>query len=474
MSAVDLLSEGGMMNPIPLAIACLLLIVAQFGYKAFLFAIAASLMIGFPAVQPLGSRTALHVYEIVIVGGSFLWLSRRGGEKREGVGSSMVPHFAAIIILAMASTALGYVWFHSYGDMLVRPMMAAFRLGTIALAFIIPASRPMPDEEFKPALKMLYWCLMGFLLIAVLERFGVVALGTYRLEAEAGSYEAPVQSGMELAAGLAGFNRAVTGTLGQLGLFVSLLAMRTKALRPYLGVPSMLGFLWVTLASFSRTNLVSLGVFALALVLLHRQNRGRNLVLVAVGIVGAVFALAVSPAMQERFSSLILADSDIATVSSGRINGWQLALVWLGAHPVFLTMGVGFDNWANYLWFETGLAAGHNAFLHATAELGLPGAILYYALFWRLGAFLFRGMKGTPEAGVIGGLGFCLLLSLVAGSMTAEVLYPSIGMVSLVAAIMFIFGLIVARLRHPSAWEEQTELVTEPSLGGQWATAQPL
>ena len=288
------------MNPIPLGIAVVLLIMAQFRHRVFLIAIAASIVIGFPAFQPLGTRSALHVREIVIFGGLAVWWTRGFRRERQGLGTTMGGHFAAIIILAASATALGWLWFHSFTDVLIRPLMAVFRLGAVALAFFIPASYPLEERELRPAVRAVFWCMVAFLVAAVLERLGIVALGTYRLYdyETMRSGEEMAEAGMALAAGLGGFNRASTGIIAQLGLFVSLFALRIRCMSWYVGVPVMLGFVWLLLASFSRTSFVSLCVFGLALLLLHRRNRGRNLILVIFGVIGVAFVVTQSEAIR--------------------------------------------------------------------------------------------------------------------------------------------------------------------------------
>jgi len=455
------------MNLIPTLLALVLSAIALSGQRGLLWAIAIAVMVGVPVSQRTGLRSAVYVQEVVILFGSLAWLLRRSSLRREALQSSMEYHQYVIIAYIVAVTFLGYVSLGLVSQAPHRSALAGLRYGAIALAYVIPASIPMSQGTFVSVMRAFYVAVMGLLVLSVLEAAGLIDLsGHMRMAAlRAGGI------------GLGGFNRACTGTLAQYAIFVCLLLMQLKRLPLVVGIPSLVCFLGLTLASLSRTNAVSLTVFAIALIGLHKHHRLRNMMFVMLGLLAGTGFILSSPAMAERFAT-IASRTEVrkALETGGRLHGWLQALAFLRTNYYVSLIGSGFDMWGRVLTPHVGLAAGHNVYLHVWGELGLVGGSIYLAFFARFMVRCRRAMRhATGDAAKIAGLTFCLLVSLAVGNLSADLFYPTVTMIASMYATMFLFGAITARLRHPSSWVAQAlegELDGEGTAhGGELLTA---
>ena len=430
------------MNIILLIIAFLLSVTALFSQRAYLGAIAIGVLIGFPALQlTTGLRSAIYVQEIVIAAGLVPWLFRDRIRSRESVQSYFVYHQIAIIVYIFLVTVAGCVILGKAEEALVRSIFAALRYGAVALAFIIPASIPLSEQHFISILRLWYAALCGFMLVGVLLSFGVINLGVSTTSI-GGEHET-------LALGFGGFNRISTGTLAQLGIFVTLILARLKRLNIVLGITTVVGFMWLLLASFSRTNLVSLFIFGICLAIFHKGNRSRNILLLVLSVVIMLIFMSYSPVLQERAATVANVKAVINSLETGgRLHGWSQTLNYFFSHPFVALFGAGFDNWSRVLGATTHLSTGHNVYLHAWGELGLIGGSLYLSFFFRLAREFLQAARVGGATGKIGIFAFSLLISLFVAGLTSDILYPTTSMISVLHAIMFLFGIIVGHLRY--------------------------
>ncbi|MFM2207036.1 MAG: hypothetical protein RL213_1011 [Bacteroidota bacterium] len=95
----------------------------------------------------------------------------------------------------------------------------------------------------------------------------------------------------------------------------------------------------------------------------------------------------------ERFSSIGTSNE----ASTGRLQYWGFALDFISLHPL---AGGGFGNWGIHeipyeRHFRNGFGSAkhvHNDFLEVTADTGIPGGAVYFALFVALGFFVLKSM----------------------------------------------------------------------------------
>lgn len=409
--------------------------------------IALSLFIGMPAYQAtLGLRSAIYFQELVIATGFISWLIRLRSLKIKSVFPSMWMHLLVLVVYIMITTAFGRFRLGMEDEIAIRSTVAALRFGSIALAFLIPCCIPMEQEEFDFYLLVEYAGLIVLLLLAIFHVLRILDLSSY--------YGRDVAKGT-IEYGLLWFNRASLGTLAQIGVFVSLLLMRMGKLPMLLGASSIGGFMWLLLGSFSRSNVLSLAVFLALIVVLTKQKRITNLFLIV--ILGGVFLSLASfiPAISERLATISGTGAVEKTLGeTGRFGGWAVAIKYLANHATAALVGVGFDCWGWTIYKAGGQAAGHNLYLHVLGELGIIGGILYLAFFFRLTWRFFSTLGSGGDAEVIGRLALALLISLLVGSITAELLYPTTSQITCLATVMFLMGLVMSRLNHPSAWPE--------------------
>jgi len=430
------------MNTIPFLIAVILAVIALITRRSLLRAISVAVLVGIPAYQPSGLRSAIFVQEIVISVAFFVWLLRSRNKDVIPVSSSMVFHLAVIIFYIIIVTWMGYLRLNQLGQATIRSLLAGLRVGAVVLVFIIPAFSPLSEKAFVSVLRFFWFALICFLLLTFLDYMGVVKL---QQSAELTKY------GVQI--GLGGFNRTSTGNMAQYGLFVTILLVWMKRLPIVLGIVGMTGFIGLTLLSLSRTNLVAVCVFGFMLLLTSKGNRFKSLLFLLVAVVGAAVIVVNVHFVGERFSTMIGSyELSTALRTGGRLFGWKAAVRYLMTHYFTLLFGTGYDNWSNFLASATGLAAGHNGYLHAWGELGLLGASIYYAFFFRIGTRFIHAMRANGDTNTIGRLSLCLLAALMVANLTAEVMISSLTMNSSMHAQMFLFGLIIGRLRHPSAW----------------------
>ncbi|MCC6531371.1 MAG: O-antigen ligase family protein [Burkholderiales bacterium] len=157
-----------------------------------------------------------------------------------------------------------------------------------------------------------------------------------------------------------------------------------RAMRVIFGLLGLNMLVIIVLAQ-NRAAAVGLGV---AVVFLWWSSRHRTRwALIGIPAIALAGWLVVPKDYADRFRAIWdtqatqrSAQRDRGTVQ-GRLNLWDGAVRMLADHPI---VGVGAGNYsraaADYLRRKTRLPA-HNSILHVGAEMGLPGALLYVALF---------------------------------------------------------------------------------------------
>jgi hypothetical protein len=123
------------------------------------------------------------------------------------------------------------------------------------------------------------------------------------------------------------------------------------------------------------------GVLGLAGTLIAYWYRSRGKV--AALLVSAILLVALLAATPSRASELGSDDES----AQGRIQAWAAGWSMLKSNPM---LGVGYGRFVDY--HER---SAHNSFVHAAAELGLPGGMCLVGMFF----FYFRGLRGSSPVG---------------------------------------------------------------------------
>lgn len=435
--------ESMPMRLVPSIIASALLCLSLSGRMGLLLALGLAALVGYPVFQVTPNlRTAVYAQELVIAVNSVPWVSwvlRKRNPKGILPVRDMYVHLFLIIAYAVVVTAIRYENIETLGGLPIRLLLTGMRFGGMAAAFLIPASMPLDEHEFAFVLRCFLLGLQGVLVLSILQFAGVLSFDSLYSAGDAS---------VELRAGFGGFNRASTGTLAEYGLFLTVLLFHLRKVRWWVAVPSIIGFLWLIMVSLSRTNLISVCVFGLALVIFTTRSRIRNLILLAMGVaLGLLIAHYYAPIVFRINAATDIVVGAAGQEPGGRLYGWGRAIDYLRANTATALMGGGYDSWADVLRPITGLSSGHNVYLHAWAELGLVGGTIYLAFFLRLVWWFLRAMRIEGDTQVTGALSFCLMLSLFVGNLTTDLFYPVPTMLSCLHATMFLFGILVARLR---------------------------
>lgn len=421
--------------------------VSIWGQTLLLIMMILALVINIPAYQAtIGQRSAMYFHEIVIAAGVIPWFIRQRALQIKTVFPNIWIHLTILTVYASLSTGLGFLRLgEGIDEVVVRAFLAGLRFASMGLAFLIPSAIPTEQDEFGRHMRLMWVGLVVLLAISVLHALSVVNLPSY--------YGHDMARGT-IQYGILWLNRASLGTMAQLGVFVCLLLMRMKKLPLVIGIPTTIGFIWLLLGSFSRSNLVSFVVFIALSVLLAKQKKVTNLLLAI--ILGGCFVAIASqiPAISERIITLTgTSEVEQALGKSGRLVGWTVAVKYLATHPLNAMVGVGYDCWGRTIYQAGGQSAGHNMYLHVLGELGVVGAFLFFSFFLRLLHRFFRAFHAHGDASLVGGLSLALLLSLLVGSITAELIFPTVTQIVCIETFMLIMGMSMSRLNHPSAWE---------------------
>lgn len=427
------------------------------GQKSLLLAILASLIITAPAYQATeGQRSWIYLQEIVVAAGFIPWAIRLGRIHIKRHFKNMWVHLCILTLYIVVCTAFGYLRLEKLDEVILRSSLAGLRSGALVLIFLMASSIPLEQKDFDGIVR---WTCTGLCLLVLASALHVGRIITF-----------PSYYGHEAALGTVQYgilwlNRASLGTYAQFGLFFSILLMRSRRLPYYLGAPVSGAFLWLTLASFSRSNVLSVIVFLTLMSVFAKGKRVANLLLLVV-LGGVLIALAtILPAVSERLASISGGSEVEQTLeSTGRLTGWTVAVKYLFHHPIDAILGVGFDCWGYTIYRAGGQSAGHNLYLHVLGELGLLGGIIYLMFFFRLLLRLNRARGSGGDAEPIGQLSLALLIALLVGSITAELLYPTVTQISCMALVMYTMGLIMGRLNHPSAWPQASGGALKPAL----------
>ena len=428
------------MNSYLIIITSLLMILSLFGTKARLTALTLSLFLVFPVIKPLGLRSAIYAPDLVIATALIPWIIQKQSRDILNTSSWLKNNLLIIFIWTIITTILGYWRLYFFKEISYRVPLAGLRMGAILLSFAIPASMALSKKEFITIVKILGFSFYIFLVIAILDYNNLLSFRFFFPVKE-------IQSQHEEAIYiLGGLDRASIGSLAIIGLFLSILLTKMRISFRILNITSIIGFIVLILLSRSRTSFIALITFGLCLIIMQKNDRIKNIFYLFAGLITIYVIITKIPMVTERLNTLTSLES--AEASSGRVEGWQKAVNYLWSEPLVILTGVGFDCWQYSLYQNCGLANGHNLYLHIWAELGLVGGIIYIAFFIRLAIRFFIFMQQKGEASKIGGLTFCLMLSLFVWNMTEVGLYPSITRINALHAIMFLLGLMISYLRY--------------------------
>lgn len=142
------------------------------------------------------------------------------------------------------------------------------------------------------------------------------------------------------------------------------------------------------------------GGAACALLIIFLRDRAVRPLLVVGGVIALMGGAAVLYVMMDQLDSFFNRVTSVSTFA-GRLAVWATALNMIAHNPVF---GVGFGadsfllNKPEYITgigpltaqYAVYLSVPHNEFLHVTVLLGIPGLVLFLAIFYQLLKLLFR------------------------------------------------------------------------------------
>lgn len=340
------------------------------------------------------------------------------------------------------------------------PRTYAF-VANIAIFYVMAALAYAP-----PATKWMHWTVwalaLGSLGLSLLMLLGM-RFATGKLPFIDASIYSLLPGGLRPFWNARGFDPNLTG--GMLGLFLPpalIIALYGRGI----GLRIIAGLATVVLAAvvvLSQSRGALIGVAAALLVVTVLADRRWLLAwaVAAVGLIVAYFAVGGSAAIDlGGLVNAMLGGSGALSGAgfSGRVEVWSRALYLIEDFP-FTGVGMGmFEPVVDLLYPlfligpELKFGHAHNIFLHAAAEMGLPGLIGHVALYGLLGFLLLRrqvrGRRGRPFD-----LPTLLALGLF-GTLTVFLVHGMLEVVSYAtrAAIIIwaLFGLMMAVGLAPS------------------------
>jgi O-antigen ligase len=186
------------------------------------------------------------------------------------------------------------------------------------------------------------------------------------------------------------------------GIAIGIDSKRAGALKRYALWGMVAGMAWILLLTGSRGGFVAL--FVGLAIMLARLNPKRSIIfLILLGVASPLIWKATPVEIQERLVSIGNLEEDYnLTDEFGRIATWKRGLGYIAEHP-FTGLG-----WGNFQVAEGDRLAAlgavgphytaHNAYIQATAELGLLGGLLFLWMLFEAARRAFRWWKaGKPE-----------------------------------------------------------------------------
>lgn len=290
------------------------------------------------------------------------------------------PMIGGLLVLFIAWAGISFVW----AEDTANAIEATYRLALNALLFLIVYTAVRTPRD---AVRVLWAFVIG---ASAATAYGLLAGGGPAPYGEAARLSGEVQNANELASTL------VASLALSLGLaFVSRKspALRTAALG--MAAFSMLG----VVLTVSRSGLVSLGVAAVAAILLSGRWRPRVTALSVIVALAAVgyFAFLAPPAARERVTNF--------EGGTGREDIWRVAWRMVEDQPLRGTGAGNFQNTSIHYLLVPGTLRrsdfivdtqknAHNVYLGTLAELGVVGLSLLAALIL---AILACGLKAIRQ-----------------------------------------------------------------------------
>jgi O-antigen ligase len=343
-----------------LAIAFALLALADLTIGLALFT-----FLGFIVVVPNFAGDTLSVIKIAALPLLVSWLAvvTREGEGRRTLVAAH-PVFSLAMVALLAWVALGYIWAENAAA--VQGSVFRYALASILVFVVFTAVRKERDVT----------------MVAVAMVAGAVCAGIYGFL----NPPAPEFGQLERLGGTLGNpNELATVLVIGIGLSGGLIAASRNALAKAAGAGAIAICLYAIFLTGSRGGLIALVAMLLSGVLLAKGRR-LPLALATVGIVllGLGYLLTVAP---EQSRDRILHPGS----GSGRTDIWTVGTRMVAAHPL---EGVGGGNFAessiHYLlrpgalkqdeYIADSPKVAENTYLSVLAELGVPGALIFFSL----------------------------------------------------------------------------------------------
>jgi len=295
----------------------------------------------------------------------------------------VIPWAQIILLLAVVTTYLdkSVEW--------VRSPVNSLFIAFFIIVFLSSLFAFSPAASWVRITTVINWILIYFLIINVVnseKRYFVFImlflLASFKLS----------QFGFRAFAGR-GFSYAGWGVSGppgwfqnsgefgiQMVIFTSLSAAFVLALKEYWGRYKRLFFYLMPITGFfsviatsSRGDL--LGIVGVCIWFIIKSRKGLK-ALIGLLFIGWALYMVMPPEFKGEFQS---AGEDSTSIE--RLELWQYGMDIMLKHPV---LGIGYDNWRAYCWFENPNGMGikhrcheaHNTFVEAVSELGVPAFLI--------------------------------------------------------------------------------------------------
>lgn len=169
------------------------------------------------------------------------------------------------------------------------------------------------------------------------------------------------------------------------------------------------------IATYSRAGFLTLGVVVLMYLVAFAKRRKLGLVILAAALVLACLPL-LPAAYVERLSTITDIQSDTTGSAQARWQDTLAATSYVLGHPL-VGAGIGMNILALNEVRGVTWKAVHNVYLEYGVELGLPGLLMFLALFWECLGSAHRARRLSADGG--GGTGLTFLAEGIGVSLTA-------------------------------------------------------
>lgn len=231
---------------------------------------------------------------------------------------------------------------------------------------------------------------------------------------------------------------------GAVAMILALLAL-DKTVRhrwtPWVGLLLLACFSLMLLVTQSRSAWVA---FAVGLIVyLFSMRSLRSKILWSTLLIMAVALFFGLESTRELYSAHPILDPLTGRLSqdeavAARLTSLPLIFQYLVAHPDVIFLGVGFMNWRYTVYSTSTIYFGHNNYISALVELGLPGLFAFCYFLFRS---LLTAWRGTRRRQALSSFFLAMVAGLAAACFFEDIFWPAVAQESFLAFFMFIAAL---------------------------------